>query len=107
MVDSKGSLLVVDSHNHRIQLLNPDYTFGAMLKVKKRDETLVIEKNDPIKGKEFVGNIQVDHPLARPTTICLDTGNRQLWVRTVMQHIVKTCKGRGKYTLGCLTKTCL
>ena len=107
MVDSKGSLLVVDSHNHRIQLLNPDYTFGAMLKVNKRNETLVIEKNDPIKGKEFVGNIQVDHPLARPTTICLDTGNRQLWVRTVMQHIVKTCKGRGKYTLGCLTKTCL
>ena len=33
VTDSKGSLLVVDSHNHRIQLLNPDYTFKAMVKV--------------------------------------------------------------------------
>ena len=34
VADSKGSVLVVDSHNHRIQLLNPDYTFGAMVKVQ-------------------------------------------------------------------------
>ena len=33
VADSKGSVLVVDSHNHRIQLLNPDFTFGAKVKV--------------------------------------------------------------------------
>ena len=33
VADSEGSILVVDSHNHRIQLINPDYTFAAVVKV--------------------------------------------------------------------------
>jgi len=62
VADSEGSILVVDSHNHRIQLINPDYTFAAMVKV--------------------------DYPLARPTSIFLDGSNRQLWVANFLSNNV-------------------
>ena len=40
VADSEGSVLIVDSHNHRIQLINPDFTFAAMMKVIERNFTL-------------------------------------------------------------------
>merc|ERR1719186_1151827 len=53
-VDSSGTMMVVDSKNHRLQLVDINYT--------------------------FCGIVQVDHPLVRPSGIVLDHSKRELFV---------------------------
>ena len=61
-VDDVGNMIVVDSRNHRLQIINPD--------------------------QECIGVVKPDPPIARPSRIFVDSQAGELYVSNKLSKVV-------------------